>query len=514
MSLNMFHGETDKQKSSMNLICIKTIQGMEQALQSIDSFSGSIHLQGETYQSAKMYMSLTLRPLAQGIIYLCEELIRQNDKYPDDFKSQVSSADMIEQEVIDQIQEVDRLIYDMENLSESLPMMRITIMFHENIKRKLQQKLNNLYQFNTISSSHYDTAIKLASSISEGLAQIQESNGFNRKTGTFSAKEMDLSWIATIDEIHYTRKAEAVYADYLKDYPYNLEKVITIIRYEESHSEYVDQTNDFLSSLEQRDIIEIKYLMYTAEEPYRTLSMKYLDRFEIMEVEAGSDDDGVFWPNENKVTINISNHRRQKWGNYYTFFHEIAHAIDYYYGQDNGAKEFFTDEFEIEGKTLSDHMYKDVENNLRLELDKELSLLEYEHLSSKERERMVDNITNNLLNQNIHYDDLTLNEKKLQRTMEILYKRDLLDVPDNNTASDIYGGVTNKVIEGRYSHKDDYWFDKKGRRIREPNQEGFAEYYGRIMVPISKSRAAGLESIQRFLPESKEFMDKVFDEME
>ncbi len=80
MSLNMYLGEVRAQTQSMNALCVATIQGMEQAINSIDAFVFDAVLQGQTYDSAKTFFAQTFRPLAQGIIYLCEELIRQNDK--------------------------------------------------------------------------------------------------------------------------------------------------------------------------------------------------------------------------------------------------------------------------------------------------------------------------------------------------------------------------------------------------------------------------------------------------
>jgi hypothetical protein len=100
--------------------------------------------------------------------------------------------------------------------------------------------------------------------------------------------------------------------------------------------------------------------------------------------------------------------------------------------------------------------------------------------------------------------------KSLQVKIEDIYEEHLTG-PDHNTASDIYGGVTNKIIEGSYSHGLDYWFNENGERKREPNKECFAEYYGRIMVPDGKSKQAGLDSIDEFLPNSRKHMDKIFD---
>ncbi|MED3368424.1 hypothetical protein P4392_16595, partial [Bacillus thuringiensis] len=69
MSLNMYLGEVHTQTQSMNAVCTATIQGMEQAIQSIDAFAIDTVLQGKTYSSAKSFFVQTFRPLAQGIIY-------------------------------------------------------------------------------------------------------------------------------------------------------------------------------------------------------------------------------------------------------------------------------------------------------------------------------------------------------------------------------------------------------------------------------------------------------------
>ncbi|MBK5514517.1 hypothetical protein JFT70_04745 [Bacillus sp. TH11] len=117
MSLNMYLGEVQNQTQSMNAVCVATIQAMEQAIQSIDTFATDTVLQGQTYSSAKIFFVQTFRPLAQGIIYLCEELIRQNDAFPGDFQSQVASTDVIEQEIREQIQEINRMVASIEAIS-------------------------------------------------------------------------------------------------------------------------------------------------------------------------------------------------------------------------------------------------------------------------------------------------------------------------------------------------------------------------------------------------------------
>src|SRR5699024_3709019 len=136
----------------------------------------------------------------------------------------------------------------------------------------------DLYTYNSTSSNNFATAMQLADNVAKGLAEIADGNGFNSNNGTFSTNGMNLGWAAKLDEIHYTRLAHDRYGEYLEEYPEDEDKVITIIKYEEQNPEYVNQTNEFLEPLEEKDTIEIKFLIYTAEEPYRTLSVKYLDR--------------------------------------------------------------------------------------------------------------------------------------------------------------------------------------------------------------------------------------------
>src|SRR5699024_11103516 len=143
--------------------------------------------------------------------------------------------------------------------------------------------------------------------------------------------------------------------------------------------------------------VEIKYLMYTAELPYRSLAMDYLDRFEVVKltpevmIEKDIDSNVVFRYSEDAIFVEMIKLRIDDRVNDYTFFLVIAHVFDYYYGQDKrnvfqgiyedvkeqfGNSTFFTDRYKIDGRTLTDQMYGDAENNFRKELAKELESTE------------------------------------------------------------------------------------------------------------------------------------------
>lgn len=192
MSLNMYLGETDTQVSELNAICKEIIQSMEETKTSIASFMFAFTLKGKAYDSAKSFMAQTYFPLAQGIIYLCEELIHQNEGYPSDFRSEVAPTDVIEQEILDQIKVIEGIIARLRALSNTVPLLSVSIAIYEAMKRKLEEKLERLYTFNGTSASNYEHAIDLAGEVAKGLTELENGKGFNSASGTFSAEGMDM----------------------------------------------------------------------------------------------------------------------------------------------------------------------------------------------------------------------------------------------------------------------------------------------------------------------------------
>ncbi|MCR6111558.1 hypothetical protein HXA35_14510 [Bacillus sp. A301a_S52] len=507
MSLNMYLGSADAQTSSMNHICIQTIQGMEEAMTSIDHFTLNMGLQGKAYQTAKTYMAQTFRPLAQAIIYLCEELIRQNDDYPSEFRSQVSTSDVIEHEIVEQIEDINHLISRLRELNDITSMTQATIFIYEGMKQHLHKRLEKLHQFNTTSRSNYDTAYKLADCITQGLAQVQGGEGFNPETGTFSTIGLDLSWVHAVDNIHYSRKAKEQYRDHLEKYPEDLEKIITIIKYEERHTEYLEQTNEFLSPLEVKDGIEIKYLMYTSEEPYRTLTMKYLDEVKIASLEG---EKSFFSATDNSITYSVESDRTNTRGAYFTFFHELGHAIDYNYAKEIGMDGFFSNNYSSNGNTLAEYMHSDVKNKIELALKDELNKKAYDDIDMEAKTKMINNVAEFFIYTGPKDNNLTSAERDLYKLIKVKLSKDLR--PDeHHNASDVYGGVTLNQIKGKWAHhNDNYWIDEEtGERTNEPDKEGFASYYGSIMIQDSKH----IESVTDYLPNSKKHMNSMFKSM-
>jgi len=127
---------------------------------------------------------------------------------------------------------------------------------------------------------------------------------------------------------------------------------------------------------------------------------------------------------------------------------------------------------------------------------------------------MIENIVDAFIYKGPSQNVITDEEKEIYDVVKNQFKNDLY--PDqNNTASDVYGGVTINQLKGRWAHhEDDYWIDEEtGKRINEPNKEGFANYYGNIMIEDNKFREETIKNVEEYLPNSKQHMDDMFDSM-
>ncbi|MBC2285527.1 T7SS effector LXG polymorphic toxin [Listeria booriae] len=215
MSLNMYLGEVDAQTISITDICNETIQAMNQVIQSIDTFTGDVILKGDTYDSAKIYFSQTYRVIAQGIIVFCERLIEQNKAFPTNFRSEVANTDVIEDELKDQIHETEKLIMDLEQVSNGL-LNKPQINLFDSVKRNLERKLEDLYQYNTQSSTYFNDAEQLAKDIEKGLTDVNGGRGFNQTSGVFALTGITMGWQTALRNAD--KGIDPVKVEELKDY--------------------------------------------------------------------------------------------------------------------------------------------------------------------------------------------------------------------------------------------------------------------------------------------------------
>ncbi|MBC1373666.1 hypothetical protein HB847_15035 [Listeria booriae] len=401
---------------------------------------------------------------------------------------------------------------------------------------EIQDSLDNLNEYHKavidkhdIGKQAFDEILKDVESVDKAFERnfestLNELEGFQYKLENI-AQLITPSVISTSKDVlgsivsytNYRGMAIAQYGGYLKEHPGDLDKIMTIVEYEALHPESVKKTNEFLSPLEMQDVIGIKYLIYTSEEPYRSLCLEYMDEFEITDTKKSGVFTGesgmLFWHQNASLVFDVKEDRINPRGQYYTFFHEMGHAIDYFYGKEKGTGDYYSATFKTNGATLSDYNMQDVEKNVRNNLEIMLGSEDFKDLSDTEKQKMINNISQNLLQQDKNYDNLTQAEQNLQDKLKLHYADEFAGA-DAESPSDIYGGVTNFTIKGDYGHQKDpyYWFDKNGDVVRTTNKESFAEFFGR-KVTTGDTSVGGLESIDTYLPESGKHMEEMLESM-
>ncbi|EUJ41085.1 hypothetical protein PWEIH_02217 [Listeria weihenstephanensis FSL R9-0317] len=209
MSLNVFLGEIEAQSESMVASYHDMIEAMEGLMRAVNEFAFDRELQGKTYDSAKQYFAATYRPLAQGMICLCEELIRQNQAFPRQFQADVATTDVIEDEIRNQIRQLDGQIQDIEKLSNNVVGMALITPIFVDLKRKLQEKLEALYRFDAETATSFDRAMDLTANIVRGLAEIDSDKAFQPKTGTFNMMGLNMAWRSALQK-QWTAREEAI----------------------------------------------------------------------------------------------------------------------------------------------------------------------------------------------------------------------------------------------------------------------------------------------------------------
>jgi len=141
--------------------------------------------------------------LANAFILTCEAFIEAHKKLPDEFKAQVASIDVIEDQLKAQIstgQELVQRIADLmeQQKTENLGLEKRYLNACDTVQR-LQEKLANLYAFNAYSAgifSEYEANLAL---LTAGLAEVEKNTAWNSNSGAFELSKINLNWIQPIN---------------------------------------------------------------------------------------------------------------------------------------------------------------------------------------------------------------------------------------------------------------------------------------------------------------------------
>ncbi len=283
------------------------------------------------------------------------------------------------------------------------------------------------------------------------------------------------------------------------------EKDAFIRDYENAHPEWKEKLDAFLRSgkgnkFTEEDIRNIKYLIYNAKEPFRSI---YLNSTAGYAIDKFYNKDGAYYSN-GKVNYDSDSFGNDPRGPYTTLFHECGHAIDDQSdlvqgnGYDSPVFKIYSDAMGKE-VTLLDAIYYDVYKNP----DNPHSMYSLAAQIQKEgiygSNGSIDNVLAAIQNgssKGLSNEDLALYNAVVNRHNASLNGSALVE-----SVTDVYGGVSHNVLrDNGYGHDNKYW-NQNGNR---PAMELWAEYFSYNMSGSEEN----LDMLLKYYPEASKVMEQ------
>lgn len=202
MSIRMELSEVNEQTSSVEKMCKSYISSMESVKEAIGAFIDETGLRGKTYESAKDYFSNAYIPLADGIMLLCEEMLKAHGQFPERYIEEVDSNSLDSEILKERIEELERIIEMMESVNTGIPGLDLSITgglkVLNGIRLKMEEKLQNLVAFDKSSSEIFSNIDELISSVKTGLKEVSSGKAWNSATGEFETDKLNMEWASDI----------------------------------------------------------------------------------------------------------------------------------------------------------------------------------------------------------------------------------------------------------------------------------------------------------------------------
>ena len=285
------------------------------------------------------------------------------------------------------------------------------------------------------------------------------------------------------------------------------EKDKVIRDFERDHAKEVKKLDKFLRSgdsddLTEDDIRNIKYLIYTAEEPYRSIYLNSVSKYKIDTTD--SDGQAFYRPWAHKVTYDYPDcFGEDPRGPYTTFFHEGGHAID-----DLSDKSKWLGSDTENFKVHSDAIGHEV--TLR-------EAREYDVYYNRENEHSITSIAHKIIDNgssgsrgNVDRvieafkagdsSGLNKNDLAMYNAVKNEYFKANTGHEEFEAVSDVYGAMSNNALRNGYGHDQPYWSNDETKA----GKELWAEYFSYHMAGDGES----LDNLLEFFPEASKVLDQ------
>lgn len=292
-----------------------------------------------------------------------------------------------------------------------------------------------------------------------------------------------IDWERQLEELLEIYKSKECITDSDKD--------VYIELYERYHVDFKKQLDTLIKMLSAEHVKEIKYILYTSKEPYRSIYLNELDSYTLGNI--SGDDTGYFTRRNNTINVDMTAEEMNPRGPYTTFFHESGHAIDYNYKEDGC---FYSITYrDSVGKSMQEIIYQDVRNDVSEIIARYTADIE-------SQKRILDYIMGA---GTIDIATLNKTEEKILENIQDYYAKEMYG-PSNEACSDVYGGVTNNIIHGSYGHwSESYWYHSDGSATYAQSKELWAEYYSYRITNNEKA----LQNLKEHFPNTSKFLEQM-----
>ena len=283
------------------------------------------------------------------------------------------------------------------------------------------------------------------------------------------------------------------------------------------------------------DISNLKFIAYTAEEPYKSVFFKYLPDMKIGKYDRPQDKGQYYNPYINRLNLDFNN--TDKYNNpnitglnnprgpYVTFFHECGHAIDDLAKTDWAVKvNRQSKSFEYDGKSFYDVIEEDVQE-LISEVAEDCIRKDsnFRGMTEKDIKDYSNVVTDQIMKAGEDYSMLDSNLQAIYYKI----KKEIGYYPQNSNVynigntydfssdkhcgfSDILGGMTDNSLSGMYGHfKKNYWFNIFDKPTHKQEREAYAHLFSYGMTGCPELQGVTDE----YLPLSSEFFEFMMEDL-
>ncbi len=233
MSIDMYLGSSLSQAESVTNRCEKHIQDYEEMIKIIFEFEATVFsLQGETYNSARMYFLTMIGPIVKTGKLLSELTYKLCKKLPDSFAAYVYNGDLREIDLEESISDCDTQIARLQDLIDwalscrrpryfYIDALRMSQRVWRIKKARFEELLCRLRRFNTESKEIFQEAEYVKDNLIRAINQVKQQASFNLSTKTFdlsNLEDMDsLKFLLIIWKEKEFSKEERIYRENLQE---------------------------------------------------------------------------------------------------------------------------------------------------------------------------------------------------------------------------------------------------------------------------------------------------------